>query len=69
MSAPASISRAAMRWVRAVVLVKRKQPVSVARPVYRQAAICGVSGTPRLSGISSVKISQTAAAWGSTRVA
>ena len=65
--APASISRAAARWVCAVVLAKRKQPVSVARPVYRQAAICGVSRTP-IASITSHSSSAAAAASGSTRL-
>ena len=64
-SAPASISLAAARWVAAVVLVKRKHPVSVARPVYRQAAMSGVSSTPS-SGISDVSSSAAAAALPST---
>ena len=44
--APASISFAATRCVRAVVLVNLKQPVSVERPVYRQSATSGVMGAP-----------------------
>ena len=54
-------------WVLAVVLEKRKQPVSVAMPVYRQAAISGVSSTP-ISVTTSIMISLAAAAPGSSRV-
>ena len=45
-SAPASIRAAAALWVSAVVLLNRKQPVSVATPVYRQEAISGVIFAP-----------------------
>ena len=66
-SAPASMTRAAALWVRAEVEANRKQPVSVAMPVYRQAAISGVMGTASSSS-SSTSSSQVAEAVPSTSV-
>ena len=66
-SAPASIRAAAALWVSAVVLLNRKQPVSVATPVYRQEAISGVIFAP-ISGMSVVSSSADAAAPASTSV-
>ena len=66
-SAPASIRCAATWWVRAVVLAKRKQPVSVAMPVYRQSAMDASIGTP-MSEMTPAMTSQAAAAPGSSSV-
>ncbi len=49
---PASISRAAMRYVPGSVEAKRNQPVSVATAAKSGRAICGESGTPRASAAS-----------------
>jgi len=61
------MSFAATRWVFAVVEEKRKQPVSVERPVYRQLAMWAVMGT-FMAMMTSYNSSAAAAAWPSSRV-
>ena len=61
------MSFAATRWVLAVVAENRKHPVSVATPVYRQSAMCGVMSTP-ISRMTRYISSAAAAAVLSSRV-